>query len=180
MRVLLGLGGNQGNVAEAFAAALAALAKRFPLGECSSLWRSAALGPPQPDYLNAAVLLHVDVHPLRLLAFCHHLEARAGRDRQREIHHGPRPLDLDLLLAESVVVEGPALTLPHPRLGERRFALLPAVEVAPTWRHPRLHATLEELARQLEATPQRCERLGPLPAPPTAATPRNLEQPPRR
>ncbi len=165
MRVLLSLGGNQGQVSQAFAAALAALAGRFPLGARSSLWRSAPLGPPQPDYLNAAVLLEVDVHPLRLLALCHHLEAQAGRDRRNETRHGPRPLDLDLLLAESLVLEGPALTLPHPRLAERRFALLPAAEVAPTWRHPRLHTTLEELARRLEAQEQRCQRLGPLPAP---------------
>ncbi len=163
MRVLLGLGGNQGNVPAAFAAAAGALAGRFRLLACSSVWRSAPLGPPQPEFLNAALLVEADVELLRILAICQHLEAAAGRSRGAEVRFGPRALDIDLLLARDLVVESIALTLPHPRLAERRFALLPACEVVPEWVHPRLHRTLSDLAATLAAANQPCHRAGPFP-----------------
>jgi 2-amino-4-hydroxy-6-hydroxymethyldihydropteridine diphosphokinase len=160
---IVGLGGNQGDVGGAFAAAAAALGRRFRVLAASSLWRSAPVGPAQPDFRNAALLLEVDCDPLRLLAFAKRLEVDAGRDRGTEERFGPRPLDVDLLLAPGVVVESPALVLPHPRLAGRRFALLPAVELAPAWVHPRLHRTLADLAAAVPAGTQRCERLGLFP-----------------
>jgi 2-amino-4-hydroxy-6-hydroxymethyldihydropteridine diphosphokinase len=164
MRVLVGLGGNQGDAAAALAAATAAFGRCFRLLGRSALWRTAPLGPPQPDYLNAALLLEVDCDPLRLLACAQQLEAAAGRERDREQRLGPRPLDIDLLLAPGLVVESPALVLPHPRLVDRRFALLPAAELAPDWIHPREHRTVAALAAALDAEAQPCERVGPLPA----------------
>jgi 2-amino-4-hydroxy-6-hydroxymethyldihydropteridine diphosphokinase len=104
MRVIVGLGGNRGAVAEAFAVARGALAERFAVHAASSLWRSAPLGPSQPDFLNAALLVYADVHPLHLLAFFLSLEAAAGRDRLSEQRWGPRALDLDLLIAERCVM----------------------------------------------------------------------------
>lgn len=163
MRLLLGLGGNQWEVAATLAGALAAVAHRFPVVAVSSLWRTGAVGPPQPDFLNAAAILEVDVHPLRVLAFCQHLEAAAGRRREGEVRHGPRPLDLDLLMVPGLVMEGPALTLPHPRLAERRFALLPAAELAAAWVHPRRHLALAALAALVPSDEQLCHRLGPFP-----------------
>jgi 2-amino-4-hydroxy-6-hydroxymethyldihydropteridine diphosphokinase len=164
VRLLIGLGGNTGNVAAAFSAAAASLAARFRLLGTSGLWRSAAVGPEQPDFLNAALLLEVDVHPLEVLAVCRRAEQRGGRRREVETRHGPRPLDLDLLAAGDLVVESVALTLPHPRLADRRFALLPAAELAPDWRHPRAHRTLAALAVVLDPAEQRCERIGEFPA----------------
>ncbi len=163
MLLIVGLGGNQGDVGGAFAAAATALGRRFRVRAASSLWRSAPLGPAQPDFLNAALLLEVDCDPLRLLACAQRIEGAAGRDRGAEVRLGPRPLDIDLLLAPGVVVESPALTLPHPRLAGRRFALLPAAELAPEWVHPRLHRTLADLAAALPAEGQRCERVGRFP-----------------
>lgn len=163
MRVLIGLGGNVGDVAAAFARAADALAGRFGNLQRSSLWRTAPQGPAQPEYLNAAVLLDAEVHPLQILVVCRRLEAEAGRERRSEQRWGPRPLDLDLLAAESLVVSSPALTLPHPRLPVRRFALLPACELAPTWVHPRLHRSLAELAAALDPAAQPCERISPFP-----------------
>jgi 2-amino-4-hydroxy-6-hydroxymethyldihydropteridine diphosphokinase len=163
LRFLLGLGGNLGDVPQAFAATAGALARRFRLLGCSSLWRTAAVGPPQSDFLNAALLLAADVDPLRLLACCQLLEAGAGRDRGRESRWGPRALDLDLLLAEGLVVESPSLTLPHPRLAERRFALAPACELAADWIHPRLHRPLAELAASVPDGEQWCRRAGRFP-----------------
>jgi 2-amino-4-hydroxy-6-hydroxymethyldihydropteridine diphosphokinase len=160
---IVGFGGNQGDVGGGFAAAAAALGRRFRVLAASSLWRSAPVGPAQPDFLNAALLLDVDCDPLRLLACAQRLEADAGRDRGAEARGGPRPLDVDLLLAPGVVVESPTLVLPHPRFAGRRFALAPAVEVAPAWVHPRLRRTLADLAADLSPEAQRCERLGPFP-----------------
>ena len=164
MHVLLGLGGNLGDVSGAFAAAATGLARRFHLLGCSSLWRTAPLGPPQPDFLNAALLVEVDVAPLALLAICQRLETAAGRDRGAGARFGPRVLDIDLLLAPDLVVEGAALTLPHPRLAERRFALLPACELVPDWVHPRRHRTVAELAATVSPAEQPCRRVGSLPA----------------
>lgn len=163
MNLLIGLGGNQGDVVAAFASAADALARRFDVRGASSLWQTAAIGPAQPDFLNAVLLVEADVHPLRVLAFCHLLEAAAGRDRRAGERHGPRPLDLDLLMARRLLLEGPWLTLPHPALAERLFALLPAAELAPGWVHPRRHLTLKALTATLSAADQRCLRLGPFP-----------------
>jgi 2-amino-4-hydroxy-6-hydroxymethyldihydropteridine diphosphokinase len=163
LRLLIGLGGNQGDVLAAFARALMGLERHVRVLARSGVWRSEPQGPPQADYFNAAVLVGAEVHPLQILAVCKHLEAEAGRERTRERHWGPRSLDLDLLIAPSVVMESRELVLPHPRLATRRFALAPAAEVAPDWLHPRLHRTLAELAAGPRVAAQRCERLGPLP-----------------
>lgn len=163
MKVLIGLGGNQGDVVGAFAAAARGLADRFAFRAASSLWRTAPVGPAQPDFLNAAILIEADDHPLTVLTTCLALESAAGRRRRPGECCGPRPLDLDLLAAEGLVLENPRLTLPHPRLAERRFALLPGAEIVPRWVHPRRHHTLEELAASLPAAGQRCLRIGAFP-----------------
>jgi 2-amino-4-hydroxy-6-hydroxymethyldihydropteridine diphosphokinase len=146
VRVVLGLGGNTGDCRMAFSECLAALAAEGRVIAVSRLWRTRPVGPPQPDYLNAAALVEWPAGPRALLARCLELETAAGRDRSAEARWGPRVLDIDLLLAESVVCRGPILTLPHPRLHERRFALEPAAEVAPDWTHPLLGRTVLELA----------------------------------
>ena len=164
MQLVIGFGGNRGDVAGAFAGAAAGLASELRMLARSGLWRSAPQGPPQDDFTNAALLVETAAHPLALLALCLRLETAAGRDREHETRWGPRPLDLDLLLAPGLVIESTALTLPHPRLAERRFALAPAAEVAPGWLHPRLHRTLAELATVPAILAQRCERVGPFPS----------------
>jgi 2-amino-4-hydroxy-6-hydroxymethyldihydropteridine diphosphokinase len=123
---------------------------------------------PQPDYLNATVLIDTEVHPLHVLAICRGIEADAGRNRTEQSDRwGPRPLDLDLLLAEGIVIASPALTLPHSQLADRRFVLLPAAELVPQWLHPHLHRTIAELAAAADPAGQRCERAGAFPpAPP--------------
>jgi len=155
--VLIGFGGNDGDVLGAFAGAVAGLGREVAVIARSSVWRSAPLGPPQRDFLNAAVLVDVTAHPCTLLALCQRLETEAGRDRSRETRNGPRPLDLDLLIAPRLVIESAALTLPHSRLAGRRFALAPAAELAADWLHPRLHRTLRELGVSPSVAAQRCE-----------------------
>ena len=168
MRLVLGLGGNLGDLPANFARAAIFLTSELRVLARSGIWRSAPLGPAQPDYFNAALLVESDAHPLAVLALAQRCEANAGRDRAHEERWGPRPLDIDLLVAPGLVVESPLLTLPHPRLSERRFALAPAAELAPEWLHPRHWRTLAELAAAPEVLGQRCERSGPFPPVPEA------------
>jgi 2-amino-4-hydroxy-6-hydroxymethyldihydropteridine diphosphokinase len=160
VRLVVGLGANLGEPARALAAATARIASAAPLLGVASLWRTASIGPPQGDFLNGALLVDWSAHPLELLALCRRLEAEAGRDPRPDVRWGPRPLDLDLLVAEALVIESPALTLPHPRFGERRFALAPAAELVPDWVHARLGRSIAELAAEPAIAGQRCERIG--------------------
>ena len=164
MLIAVGLGGNRGDVPRTFAWARRQLEQRFQVPAASSLWRTRAVGPEQPDFLNAVVLLRTESHPLSVLSVCQDLESRAGRDRASEARWGPRSLDLDLLLADSCVLVGPLLRLPHPRLALRRFALAPAAEIVPTWTHQHSQRTIADLAREPDVVKQACEMLGPFPA----------------
>jgi len=164
MLIVVGLGANQGDVEAAFATAKQQLAQRLEVVAASSLWRTRAIGPEQPEFVNAALLLRVRQHPLELLRRCHELEAAAGRDRAAEVRWGPRPLDLDLLICDCCVAVAPSLCLPHPRLAVRRFALAPAAEIAPEWRHQRLGRTLADLACDASIAEQECAAIGAYPA----------------
>jgi 2-amino-4-hydroxy-6-hydroxymethyldihydropteridine diphosphokinase len=153
MEILIGLGGNLGERKSAFSRALEALAVDGRVVTVSRLWRTRPVGPSQPDFLNAAVVIEWPAGPRSLLDRCRELEMAAGRDRAQEERWGPRTLDLDLLIADSAVCRGPGLELPHPRFHLRRFALEPAAEVAPRWIHPLIGLTigaLAEKARQRE------------------------------
>jgi 2-amino-4-hydroxy-6-hydroxymethyldihydropteridine diphosphokinase len=148
VRILLGLGSNLGESRLAFSRCIESLTAEATIAAISRLWSTKAVGPPQPDYLNGALVIDWPAGPRSLLSRCLDLEAQAGRDRTQEEKRGPRVLDLDLLLAETVVCRGPELELPHPRFHGRRFALEPALEVAPEWKHPLLGCTITELAHE--------------------------------
>ncbi len=125
--VVIGLGGNVGDVAEKFRRAREALAQ---LGSVRSapLYRTAAIGPEQPPYLNSALRVRWDAATAgELIATVLEIERMLGRDRRGEPRWGPRTIDLDVLLWGDRVVRTPELEVPHPRLAERRFALRPAI-----------------------------------------------------
>ena len=145
----IALGSNVGDRAGHFNAALAGLAGTggVQLRACSSLYETSAVGPEQPDYLNAVVVAQVELPPLALLERLRALERASGRVRRER--WGPRTLDLDLLLYGERVVEEPGLSVPHPELHRRRFVLEPLVEVAPWAVHPVLAQSMDELLRHL-------------------------------
>jgi 2-amino-4-hydroxy-6-hydroxymethyldihydropteridine diphosphokinase len=100
----------------------------------SGLYRTRAVGPAQPDYVNGAFRARTDLAPREVLAVLHFIEDLFGRVRQTR--WGPRTLDLDLLFHGDTVLTAPDLVLPHPGIEERGFVLAPLVELDPTWTHP--------------------------------------------
>jgi 2-amino-4-hydroxy-6-hydroxymethyldihydropteridine diphosphokinase len=133
-RCWIGLGGNVGDVGAAFDAALAHLdaLPGLRLIAQSRRWRTPAWGvTDQPDFINAVAEFHTALEPLALLDALQAVERAHGRDRAKEQRWGPRTLDLDLLAVEGVVLDSPGLVLPHPRLAERAFVLVPWAELAP-------------------------------------------------
>ncbi len=112
---------------------------------------TAPVGGPvgQPYFLNAAALLDTCLDARQLLNTLLDIEHRLGRDRRRELRHGPRIIDLDILLYGSAIVNEPGLRIPHPHLHERAFALAPLAELAPDMLHPELHQTIGYLLANL-------------------------------
>jgi 2-amino-4-hydroxy-6-hydroxymethyldihydropteridine diphosphokinase len=130
IRAVVGLGSNLGDRLGILRAALADLGRLAGAVKASSVYLTAPVGgPPQPDYMNAAALVDFDGEPEALLSAMLGIEAKLGRVRGER--NGPRTIDLDLLWIEGVVVDSAHLTVPHPRLRERAFALVPMLEVAP-------------------------------------------------
>ncbi len=113
-------------------------------------------GPPQPDFLNAAVAGRTALSPLDLLARMKGLEEAAGRTRTGVGRNRPRPLDLDLLLYGDERLDLPGLVVPHPRLADRRFVLVPLSDLLPDRLVPGLGKSVSELLAA--APPSRVER----------------------
>ena len=138
--ILIALGANMpsraGPPAQTLKAALAALrAAGVEVLKVSSFYETAAWpDSADPPFTNAAASLQTSLQPVVLLKLLHDTETGLGRVRSRK--NAPRTLDLDLLAYKDVILEGPQLILPHPRLAERRFVLEPLVEIVPDWRHP--------------------------------------------
>jgi len=159
-RAWVGLGGNLGDVAATFAAALRELeaGPDLRLLQVSRLYRTPPWGLlGQPDFLNAVAAFDTRWPALVLLDRLHAIERAHGRDRAKESRWGPRPLDLDLLAVEDEVLDTPRLCLPHPRIAERAFVLVPWAEIAPDLELPglgRIAALRDALDRSgIEAIP---------------------------
>ncbi|MCR4268917.1 2-amino-4-hydroxy-6-hydroxymethyldihydropteridine diphosphokinase [Nitratireductor sp. ZSWI3] len=130
--VFLGLGGNVGEPDKAMCAALAALDARpdTTVVAVSSLYRTPPWGKTdQPDFLNAAAHIRTRLEPKALLEAC--LDIERGLKRVRDERWGPRSIDIDILLYDEVSIEAEGLVIPHPRMAERAFVLLPLSEIAP-------------------------------------------------
>jgi 2-amino-4-hydroxy-6-hydroxymethyldihydropteridine diphosphokinase len=130
----IALGGNVGDVQSTFDRALVLLCdgRAVRLKARSSDYRTPPWGvTDQPSYVNAAVAVVTSLSPNDLLARAKECERALGRDRVREQRWGPRRIDIDLLAYDNVVLNDADLTLPHPRLFERGFVLMPLAEIAP-------------------------------------------------
>jgi 2-amino-4-hydroxy-6-hydroxymethyldihydropteridine diphosphokinase len=128
LRGYLGLGSNVGDRL----ANLRAAADRLPVVARSSVYETEPQGEvlDQPDFLNAVVAIETSLEPEGLLRLAKEVEADLGRDFS-EVRHGPRVVDIDLLLLGDIRLETDRLTLPHPEVTTRRFVLVPLLEIAP-------------------------------------------------
>jgi 2-amino-4-hydroxy-6-hydroxymethyldihydropteridine diphosphokinase len=132
--VLIALGGNVGDVGATFQKAVAHICG---MAQAALIARSSDYATPpwgdeqQPRFINACIEIETSLDPHALLFVLHKIEKKFGRDRTAERRWGPRTLDLDLIAYDDVSLQTAELTLPHPRLFERAFVLVPLVEIAP-------------------------------------------------
>jgi 2-amino-4-hydroxy-6-hydroxymethyldihydropteridine diphosphokinase len=133
-RALIALGGNVGDVRATFSKAIASICG---MAQAALLARSSDYSTPpwgeraQADFINACLEIETSLDPHALLFVLQKIETKFGRDRASERRWGPRTLDLDLLDYDDVEMQKPDLTLPHSRLFERAFVLVPLAEIAP-------------------------------------------------
>lgn len=159
---LLAFGGNVGDVAAAIGTALRRLAESgVRIERVSSLYRTPAWGPvAQPDFVNGCASAETDLQPCALLALTQTIEREGGREAGPR--WGPRPIDIDILAYDDLQMDEPGLTLPHARVAERVFVLVPLAEIAPD----RIIAgrRVRDLAEAVDKNG--IERIAPGPAPP--------------
>jgi 2-amino-4-hydroxy-6-hydroxymethyldihydropteridine diphosphokinase len=134
----LGLGSNEGDRLANLRAARDALARHgIEVLAASSVYETAPQGEvtDQPDFLNACLCIRTELDPEALLDVCKRVEDELGRARGG-VRHGPRPIDVDVLLLGDLVHSSERLTVPHPEVGSRRFVLEPLLELDPELRLP--------------------------------------------
>jgi len=135
MRAVIALGSNLGNRELNIDSAIAELAKIIEISHLSTNHETDPVGgPEQPKYLNAVLIAETQLDPHELLISMLEIENKLGR--KREIHWGPRTIDLDLIVVGDEVVVSDVLVLPHPRAHERKFVLEPWLEIDPTAQIP--------------------------------------------
>jgi 2-amino-4-hydroxy-6-hydroxymethyldihydropteridine diphosphokinase len=152
--IFIGIGANlpgpAGSPRATAEAALGALAAAGIAVRRRSRWYESAPVPPsdQPWYVNGVAEVATDLEPAALLAVLHRIEAEFGRTRT--VANAARPLDLDLLAYDDRILDGiRGVMIPHPRMHERAFVLLPLAELAPGWRHPRTGRAISALIAAL-------------------------------
>ncbi len=153
-RAYVALGANVGDREAVLLAAVDALSGSAGvwIRGLSSFHETDPVGGPtdQDRYLNAAVGLDTDLSAWELMNLLERVEASLGRDRSREVRWGPRTCDLDLLLYDQEIIDTPELTVPHPRMHERRFVLAPLAELAAQAVVPTTGRSVEDHLRSLD------------------------------
>jgi 2-amino-4-hydroxy-6-hydroxymethyldihydropteridine diphosphokinase len=155
-KIYLSLGSNLGDRALQIKKALKQLEEEgVRIAKRSSMYETEPVEyHKQGWFLNCAVEAETELTPKQLLRVVRNIEKELGR--KRVIRSGPRTLDIDILIYDDVLMRGEELEIPHPRMGQRRFVLIPMAEIAPSLRHPELHLTMAQL---LAATPDRSQVL---------------------
>jgi 2-amino-4-hydroxy-6-hydroxymethyldihydropteridine diphosphokinase len=144
-QLFLSLGGNLGNTREIFEGAYPLIEKKIgKISVYSSIYQTQAWGPiPQADFLNQVLLVNTSLKAEACLAEILEIEREFGRERKER--WGPRTLDLDILYYGDKVIAESDLSIPHPRIAERKFILTPLAEIAPTFTDPTSRKTMVTL-----------------------------------
>jgi len=144
----LGLGSNLGDRRQNLAQAVELLSQQVAVEQLSSVYETEPVGyDEQPLFLNAACRISTELTPEELLGLAKEIETKLGR--APGFPNAPRPIDIDILFYDDEVVRSQELTIPHPRLAERAFVLVPLVEIAPELIHPENGRTVRHLLNDL-------------------------------
>lgn len=150
-KILMSLGSNTGNRLIILTKALSELERSgFCIIEKSKIWETSPWGvTDQPRFLNMCVCAGTELTPEEMIKTIKNIEIKLGR--RKSIKWGPREIDIDIIAIGEMVIETPGLSVPHPRMHERTFVLIPLKEIAPQFRHPITGKTLDEMIRELPA-----------------------------
>ncbi len=147
--VYLGLGSNLGERQENLDKVLDYLSQRLKITGVSSVYDTEPVGnPQQPRFLNMVCCVRTMLKPGELLILVKGIERKMGRQPGRP--NSPRPIDIDILLYGSEVINSPDLVIPHPRLSRRAFVLVPLAELAPDLVHPQNNKSVKELLKEVK------------------------------
>jgi len=146
--VYLGLGSNLGDRQQMLAQALAHLSQKVAVEVVSSIYETKPQYlTDQPMFLNAACRISTSLRPHQLLTLIKGIESKLGR--LPDSHNKPRPIDIDILLYDDLIIQGQTLTIPHPLMMERAFVLIPLAEIAPDLVHPVVGQTIGQFAKKV-------------------------------
>ena len=147
--IYLALGTNLGDRMDNLRLAVAALSPTLRVTGLSQVYETPPWGyADQPAFLNMTLAAETDLEPLALIAFLKKLESDLGREKT--FRNGPRLIDIDILFYYDLIFEQADLTIPHPRLHERAFVLVPLNDIAPNLMHPVLKRTVRDLLKDVD------------------------------
>jgi len=145
----IALGSNLGDSLEILVNAVKKIAQKDEIEviSCSTWHKTKPIGPPQPDYFNGCIIINTFFSPDELLEYLFYVEGEFGRERKER--WGARTLDLDLILYDNLIINSENLQIPHPRMRERMFVLMPLAEIAPYWVDPISKLKIIDLLQKL-------------------------------